>query len=1086
LPIVGGNAARAQDSLTECAPAVARLVSLQGQVEVQRAASTAWVAVRRLGAELCAGDRLRTDALSRAALYLQPETVVRLDQNTVIRFNQSTDEIEVEFFAVELAAELRDSHSRGAGYFITRFPKKFKVKTPHMNAAVEGTEFMVKLSGDATQLTVLEGKVASEAAATGNRQLVEAGHSLASGAASTGTITAVVRPEDAVQWVLRYPPLSDTGVEGDATPIGRAEKLLGVGQVDNALREIDSVLAANPTDATAIALRAIIQIAKNDKTAALDSARRAVAADAGNHRAWLAMSYAQQANFDLNASLESARKAANLRPNDALARSRVAELFFSIGDSRNAESEAQAAVKNDPSQSYAHTVMGFIRLAQVDTTAAREEFEAAIERDSFAPMPRLGLGLTLVRDGRLKKGREQLEIAVGLDPGNSLLRSYVGKAYYEENTAARDELAGTQLSMAAELDPNDPTPRLYEAIRLQSANRPVEALSKVRESIALNDNRAIYRSELKLDEDLAVRGASRGRIYRDLGFESLAVLDGYWSIEGDPADFSGHRLLADVYSTFPRHEVARVSELFASQVLQPLNLTPVPPQFGETNLFILDVAGPTDLAFNEFNPAFIRDGTATHVSGTVGGNDTWGDDISFAALAGKWSLSAGQFHFETDGFRPNNDLEQDTYNAFVQYRQSDRTSLMMEARVTRREQGDLRLLFNPDNFDPSVRQQEDTESARFGAHHVIDAKSEWLASLVYQRAEFETDLPSVLNATGDIDTYSGEFQYLRSWNTARVVGGLRATHRDQVEIQDLFGEVTESQFDFDNFSGYGYVYWQPTEAVLAVTGLTVDAIEGRIVDDTEYNPKLGITWKPVSGTQFRLAAMRSVQPDTFSRQDIQPRLEPTQIAGFNQMYAGTQGESEWRYAIAVDHDPVPGVSLGAELSRRELEIPFLELGSPDEVTVARATEDSARARFYWTPATRVAIAAEYRYDERSNQGAAIFTEGVADLETHRIALSARFFHPSGFSAEATTTYADQKGRFTEFLPVPPFVQEIDAGDQFVILDAAVKYRLPRRAGVIVVSAENLTDENFRFQDVDPENPDIIPERLISAKVTLAF
>jgi hypothetical protein len=56
----------------------------------------------------------------------------------------------------------------------------------------------------------------------------------------------------------------------------------------------------------------------------------------------------------------------------------------------------------------------------------------------------------------------------------------------------------------------------------------------------------------------------------------------------------------------------------------------------------------------------------------------------------------------------------------------------------------------------------------------------------------------------------------------------------------------------------------------------------------------------------------------------------------------------------------------------------------------------------------------------------------------------------------------------------------------VILDAAVKYRLPRRAGVIVVSAENLTDENFRFQDVDPENPDIIPERLISAKVTLAF
>ena len=82
--------------------------------------------------------------MSRAALFVQPETFVRMDQNTTITLNQTNEEIEVEFFAAELAVKLRNCQSCGAGYFITRFPKKFKVKTPHMNAAVEGTEFMVR------------------------------------------------------------------------------------------------------------------------------------------------------------------------------------------------------------------------------------------------------------------------------------------------------------------------------------------------------------------------------------------------------------------------------------------------------------------------------------------------------------------------------------------------------------------------------------------------------------------------------------------------------------------------------------------------------------------------------------------------------------------------------------------------------------------------------------------------------------------------------------------------------------------------------------------------------------------------------
>ncbi len=155
----------------------------------------------------------------------------------------------------------------------------------------------------------------------------------------------------------------------------------------------------------------------------------------------------------------------------------------------------------------------------------------------------------------------------------------------------------------------------------------MEALHDLQKSIELNDNRAVYRSRLMLDEDLAARSASLGRIYRDLGFEQLALVEGWKSVNTDPANYSAHRLLADTYAARPRHEIARVSELLQAQLLQPINITPVQPQLAETNLFILDGAGPADPAFNEFTPLFNRNRLALQASGVVGSNRTCGDEL---------------------------------------------------------------------------------------------------------------------------------------------------------------------------------------------------------------------------------------------------------------------------------------------------------------------------------------------------------------------------------------------------------------------------------------------------------------------------
>ena len=190
-------------------------------------------------------------------------------------------------------------------------------------------------------------------------------------------------------------------------------------------------------------------------------------------------------------------------------------------------------------------------------------------------------------------------------------------------------------------------------------------------------------------------------------------------------------MLADAYSTLPRHEIARVNELFQSQLLQPLNVTPVQPQLAETNLFILDSAGPSDLSFNEFNPLFNRNRTTIQGSGVTGGNETRGEDITVSGIADRWSYSVGQFHFETEGFRANNDLEQDVLNGLVQFQVSEKTTFLAELRSAEREAGDLRLLFDPSVFNPSLRQLEDTESIRLGFRHALTPRSEddWVAGV---------------------------------------------------------------------------------------------------------------------------------------------------------------------------------------------------------------------------------------------------------------------------------------------------------------------------------------------------------------------
>ena len=429
---------------------------------------------------------------------------------------------------------------------------------------------------------------------------------------------------------------------------------------------------ADPKSGGVSALRSVIALVGDQKDDALRLAETGAGLDPNSPLPQAALSYAHQGRFEIEKALEHAKRAVELAPKDALLWARVSELELSRGDLDAALEAAQKAETLSPALARTQTVLGFAYLTRIEVDKAKTAFERAIQGDPADPLPRLGMGLAKIRDGDLDEGTREIETAASLDPNNSLVRSYLGKAYYEQK---RDGLASSEYEQAKLLDPKGPTPWFYDAIHKQTTNRPVEALRDLQTAIDLNDNRAVYRSKLLLDDDLTARSASLGRVYRDLGFDRIALVEGWRSIIRDPGNYSAHRLLADSYSILPRHEVARVSELLQSQLLQPLNITPVQPRLAESEPLILESSGLAEPSFNEFNPLFTRNRVAVQASAIGSNNSTYGDEVTLSGVWNQFSYSLGQLHYLTDGFRDNNDLVQDSYNAFAQARISPKINL---------------------------------------------------------------------------------------------------------------------------------------------------------------------------------------------------------------------------------------------------------------------------------------------------------------------------------------------------------------------------------------------------------------------------
>lgn len=1110
----------ADAAVPSCAPVVGNLVSVEGLVEVQRTDAPRWIAAGR-DEGVCEGDSVRSGERSRAAIALANDAVLRLDERTTIRLLDITAEPEQRSFLGLV---------RGAVQSFSRKPRMLSINTPYLNATVEGTEFAVTVGEAATDVILFSGAVLA-----GNDQgevRIGSGEAASAERGKPPQSRLVVRPRDAVSWALFYPPALSVGAgkagwprelapaaaaanAGDSSAafaslervsaaargprfhLLRAAVLLDVGRVDEASADLDLALRQDPSMGSAYALRSVIDVVGNRNAEARAAANQAIALEPNAAAPFIARSYVDQADFDLPGARAALETAVGNEPENALAWARLAELRLMQGERNGARAAAERASDLDPKLSRTQIVRGFAALSAFRTRDARAALGQAIERDAADPLPWLGLGLARIREGDLEAGRRDIEIATGLDGNSALLHAYLGKAYFEEN---RNALAAEQFAVAAELDPNDPTAFLYDGIRLQTQNQPVAALGQIERSIALNDNRAVFRSRLALDADRAARQTSLARVYNDLGFTQLGLNQSTQSLSLDPGNSSAHRFLSDSYQSVRRREISRVSELLQAQMLQDVNLNPVQPSISETNLNIVTRGGPADAGFNEFTPMFERNGAQFNATGLAGNNATYGAEGVVSGLYDGFSVSGGGFYYDTDGWRTNNDLNHKIGSFFAQAAITPKLNIQGEFRHRDSEFGDLPFNFDRNEFVRDENNEQTVDMARIGLRYSPSANADILVSFIHSERDEKREQtipfddpffgPADLENDGRVDEDANQIETagIYRWDRVNLTGGFGYynVQRD-LRLDTSIAGIPLPDFrqkpEITDYRGYLYTNVVYPEPVTWTLGLSVDRYREEDLDVDELNPKIGAQWAVTPEVTLRAAYFSVVKPPLVANRT----LEPTQVAGFNQFFDDINATKSTRWGVGADWAVNRTLSVGAEMTWREFDEPTTVITGSGSTTTDTESGDEELHRLYayWTPLERWAFTTGVAYDKYKLDR----FEGdplPEKVETISAPVTATYFHPGGFFAGGGLTYVHQKvERLSEF--------SNQGSSTFAVVDAGVGYRLGGRRGIASVSVRNLFDTAFQYQDDsyrefrdEPYVGPYFPERTFVARVNLNF
>lgn len=1035
-------------------------------------------------------------------------------------------------------------------------------RTPTATAATRGTEFTLEVEPGTgrTILTVLEGEadlsnaVGSVTLRTGDQGVALLGQ--------MPTKTSVLDTMNIIQWCLYYPGVLDlaeinldaneAAAIGDslaayragdllqavaAYPAARApasdqEKiyvaalLLTVGQVAETEALLNSINANAPEARLARAIRRVIDAVKlrvkpPPAAAGASTGQDALATEL------LAESYAQQSLHDLEGALASAGRAVERSPQFAFGWARVAELEFSHGRIKPALSALEKSLALAPRNAQALALKGFLIAAQNRMREAIGFFEQAMAIDGGLGHAWLGRGLCRIRMGEADAGREDLQVAAMLEPQRAVLRSYLGKAF---SNAGDNRRAENELNIARELDENDPTAWLYSALLLQQENRINEAVRDLEQSQALNENRRVYRSELLLDQDRAVRGANLANVYSDAGLTDVSVREAGRAVNADYANYSAHLFLANSYDQLRdpkqinlRFETAWFTEYLLANLLAPVGAGTLSQTISQ----------------QEYSKLFERDRLGVGSRTEYLSHGQWLQDFVQYGIYRNSSYAAEVFYHSDNGHRPNNDLWQLTTVLHLKQQITPQDSVYVRLSYYDSEFGDVSQYYDQDQANPLVRVREHYEPwVLAGFHHewspgshtllmagrlvnIYEVDNPLATTLFLDRGLVGLSTPSISpmrydqSYESELTLYTAELQHLwQLGNHTAVVGGRFQTGEFDTRNRQIggllpsgimvFGADQDQQVEADlrRHSAYLYDQWQIWPSLLLVGGVSYDWLRfpenhrfapissGEETRD-QISPKAGLIWTPTDSTTLRGAYFRALGGVSL---DQSIRLEPSQVAGFNQAYRSLIPESvasanaapefeSWAVSVEQKINARTFIGISAEDLSSQVDrtvgyiercTSFMGIDCPPFSVHSMPEQLDFRERSLFVTLNQLladewSLGARYRlsYAELEDVYAAIPAEFIryggfepdqtVHARLHQLHLFLAFNHPAGFFGNAGAIWSEQSNYG---------YNGTQPGDDFWQFNVEAGYRFARRRIEIRVGLLNVLDQDYQLNPLN--------------------
>jgi arylsulfatase A-like enzyme/Tfp pilus assembly protein PilF len=266
-----------------------------------------------------------------------------------------------------------------------------------------------------------------------------------------------------------------------------AESAVGAGRIDEALRDIERVLALDSSvveahrirgdgykakgalDRAASAYREALALDPGHKVAAFHLAlvdlamgrgdaaeaglRRVLELDPRDNKSYFLLAKLLLARRDTTSALEVLDQGIATAGDAAPFQTARAEIYLARDDQENAERAAKAALDLDPDAPRANHYLGVLRARRGDVRGAIEAYERELARFPHDPATFLNLAELYRREGRLSDEIRVLERALERAPRLAVLHIRLGRAVLDAGDAARArDLAERGLSLHPDMD----------------------------------------------------------------------------------------------------------------------------------------------------------------------------------------------------------------------------------------------------------------------------------------------------------------------------------------------------------------------------------------------------------------------------------------------------------------------------------------------------------------------------------------------------------------------------------------------------------------------------------------------------------